>query len=418
MSPRSTRRSRPAYLSSYEDRFEPQHGPLRSVVRRSTDAFLECGRLTNGFARVRCPSCHGEHLLAFSCQTRNFCPSCQAKRAALFAEKLREEILAPVSHRHYVFTIPRVLRGLFQRERRLLGLLSRTAYDTMHRTLVALTDDRDAVPGFVSSIQTFGSYANFHPHVHALMTEAVRDRDGRFLPIPSLDAQTLSELFRRLLLTRLVGADRLSESFRDVLLSWIHSGFSVHACQSVSPDDPERLEHLARYLVRPPMPFSAVERTHDRHVRVLTPPHPEHGSSELLLDPLDWIQAVTDQIPDPRLHLVRYYGAYANRCRNASHRATFPGVDANVESDAEQKSQAEPLKANRASWARLLRKILEVDPLLCPRCRVEMKIVSIIIDHAVVDQIIRHLAHAAARDPFEERPPPLSPGPPLSPLTP
>ena len=62
--------------------------------------------------------------------------------------------------------------------------------------------------------------------------------------------------------------------------------------------------------------------------------------------------------------------------------------------------------ATRASWARLLHKILEVDPLLCPRCRVEMKIVSVIIDPAVVDQILRHLAHAAAWDPFEERPPP------------
>jgi hypothetical protein len=28
------------------------------------------------------------HLIAFSCRTRNFCSSCQAKRAALFAEKL------------------------------------------------------------------------------------------------------------------------------------------------------------------------------------------------------------------------------------------------------------------------------------------------------------------------------------------
>jgi len=74
--------------------------------------------------------------------------------------------------------------------------------------------------------------------------------------------------------------------------------------------------------------------------------------------------------------------------------------------------------ATRASWARLLRKILEVDPLLCPRCCVQMKIVSIIIDPAVVDQIIRHLAHAAAPDPFEERPPPRSAGPPLAPLTP
>ena len=159
------------YVGAYEERFEPRWGPLRSVVVRTAEAFLECGRLRNGFARIRCPQCRGEHLLAFSCQTRNFCPSCQAKRAALFAEKLVAEVLAPVPHRHVVFTIPRVLRGLFERERRLLGLLSRSAYEAVRRTWAEGFGDPKAVPGMVSSIQTFGSYAaNFHPHVHCVVT--------------------------------------------------------------------------------------------------------------------------------------------------------------------------------------------------------------------------------------------------------
>ena len=33
--------------------------------------------------------------------------------------------------------------------------------------------------------------------------------------------------------------------------------------------------------------------------------------------------------------------------------------------------------ARRRSWARLLRKIFEVDPLLCPQCGVEMQVVGI-----------------------------------------
>jgi hypothetical protein len=76
---------------------------------------------------VNALKCGKEHLLAFSCRTRNFCSSCQAKRSVLFAEKVAAEILAPVPHRHWTFSIPRVLRGLFERERSLLGLLSQTA---------------------------------------------------------------------------------------------------------------------------------------------------------------------------------------------------------------------------------------------------------------------------------------------------
>ena len=117
-----------SYVRTYEERFEPQSGPLRSVVVHSVEEFLSCGRLQGGFARIRCDKCRKEHLLAYSCRTRNFCSSCQAKRSVLFAEKLTGGILAPVPHRHWTFSIPRVLRGLFERERSLLGLLSQTAY--------------------------------------------------------------------------------------------------------------------------------------------------------------------------------------------------------------------------------------------------------------------------------------------------
>jgi len=38
--------------------------------------YLDCGLFENGFARIRCPECAEEYLLAFSCKTRELCPSC------------------------------------------------------------------------------------------------------------------------------------------------------------------------------------------------------------------------------------------------------------------------------------------------------------------------------------------------------
>ena len=82
-----------SYVRSYVERFEPRSGPLRRVVPESVEQFLACGRLQGGFARIRCPRCRAEHLLAFSCRARGVCSSCQGKRAVLFAEKLTTEIL-------------------------------------------------------------------------------------------------------------------------------------------------------------------------------------------------------------------------------------------------------------------------------------------------------------------------------------
>lgn len=63
-----------------------------------------------------------------------------------------------------------------------------------------------------------------------------------------------------------------------------------------------------------PMPFDAVE-LHRSKVRVKTPREPRTGVRDLLMDPLDGIHAVTLQVPDPRRHLVRYFGVHANRPR-------------------------------------------------------------------------------------------------------
>ena len=64
-----------------------------------------------------------EHL-TFSCKQRGFCPSCSAKRAALWAEFVREQVIRPVPHRHLVFALPKILRPAFRHRRRLLPKLA------------------------------------------------------------------------------------------------------------------------------------------------------------------------------------------------------------------------------------------------------------------------------------------------------
>ena len=284
-----------SYIRAYEERFEPRSGPLRPVVVRSVEEFMSCGRLQGGFARIRCPQCRAEHLLAFSCRTRGgLCSSCQAKRSVLFAENLTTRILAPVPHRHWTFSIPRALRGLFERERALLGLLSRTGYDAILRSFQALFERHDVRPGCVISIQTHGAFgANFNPHLHGIVSDGVFSPEGEFLPLPSLDTAAIGELFRRLLLLRLHQAERLSERFRDQLLSWVHPGFSVFAGPPVEPTAVESLESQARYITRPALAMDALQKRDDGTLAMQTPPDPRTGAAMVVFDPLEWIHRIT-----------------------------------------------------------------------------------------------------------------------------
>ena len=42
--------------------------PLPAYVQEEFEAYLKCGRLEEGFLRVRCEGCHAEKLVAFSCK--------------------------------------------------------------------------------------------------------------------------------------------------------------------------------------------------------------------------------------------------------------------------------------------------------------------------------------------------------------
>ena len=421
-----------AYEWAHADRYERSSGPLRSVVRKSVFAYLDCGRLQGGFARIRCPNCHAEHLLAFSCRTRNLCPSCQAKRSALFAEWLVEEVLLDVAHRHVVFTVPKALRSGIERERRLHGLMAKAAWETLREMLSAAACEPEGVAGVVASLQTFGSFANFHPHLHAIVTEGVITPDGRFHPVIWPGKRDLEERFRRNFLTLLEKAKRLSSSFHERLLSWRHSGFSVDASQRVAAGEQARLERLARYATRVALAVGALRDRQDGKIEIETPPDPSTGARVKVLDRLDFIHAVCQQIPDERLHQVRYYGAYSCKKRRVLRERALgergeskdarvgAGVDeekGDVDGEAAILATDKPPTAtpgsaearSRSSWARRLRKVLEVDPLVCNRCGEAVVLegerrripVAWITKTSVIDRILRHRREKGLTSPFD-----------------
>jgi len=89
--------------------------------------YLDCGDLTKGFARIYCEDCKKSMLLPFSWKGRWFCPSCHEKKVLLFGEFITGTIAFPVPHRHYVFSLPKMLRVYFRNNRQLLKKLCRIA---------------------------------------------------------------------------------------------------------------------------------------------------------------------------------------------------------------------------------------------------------------------------------------------------
>jgi len=58
-----------------------------------------------------------------------------------------------------------------------------------------------------------------------------------------------------------------------------------------------------------------------------------------------------------------------------------------------------------ARGANLLRRVFEVDPLACPRCGEEMRIVSFITEPKTIDRILEHLRRTRASRRRQRAPP-------------
>jgi hypothetical protein len=93
--------------------------------------------------------------------------------------------------------------------------------------------------------------------------------------------------------------------------------------------------------------------------------------------------------------MIRSYGLYANAHRGKMSKI---GVLPSHPPIIEEEERLVPSKG----WAEMIRKVYEVNPLLCPACGGQMSIIAFIEDHKVIDKIIAHLKLTF----MAERPPP------------
>ena len=192
------------------------------------------------------------------------------------------------------------------------------------------------------------------------------------------------------------------------LLSWVHPGFSVYAGPRVDAAEIPSMESQARYITRPVLGMDALRKSDDGSLVMETPPDPRTGATSIELDPPEWIHRMASHIPDPGRHCQRFYGAYSN-----PGRISAPSADADsagfAASTLSQSDDSDAARQARSTWARLIQKIFEADPLWCP-CGGRMRIVSFITDPRVVGRILRHRESGRCKtpDPFEPRPPPGS----------
>ena len=94
------------------------------------------------------------------------------------------------------------------------------------------------------------------------------------------------------------------------------------------------------------------------------------GKNTMQFDSTDFIVSLASHIPNKGEQIVRYFGYYSNVCRSRRKRQKEDELDYCIIDDNQY------IKGYNKSWSRLLKKIYEVDPLICPKCGGNMRIIA------------------------------------------
>ena len=152
------------------------------------------------------------------------------------------------------------------------------------------------------------------------------------------------------------------------------------------------MENLARYIIRASFSQERLSYISEASKVIYKP---KNGNDTKEFDAIDFIASICSHIPNMGEQMVRYMGYYSNVCRGRRKKEDTRESDFVIEDD--------DYKGANKSWARLIKKIYEVDPLICPKCGGDMRIIAFIEDYKIVKKILDYLGI----DEFKrDRPPP------------
>jgi hypothetical protein len=454
------------YYPAFAGHLAEQGRELPDYVHREFEDYLKCGRLEHGFLRVRCESCHAEHLVAFSCKRRGFCPSCGARRMAESAALLVNEVLPEQPVRQWVLSFPFQLRFLFASRPEIMSRVLGIVYRVIATQLVKKTGHtyRTAHTGAVTLIQRFGSALNLNIHFHMLFLDGVyidnpqgsvrfrwvkaptseeltqlahtiahrvgrflerrglleRDAENSYLASDAVDDDAMNSLRGHSITYRIaVGPQAGRKVFTLQTLPACEdqfgdtvgkvAGFSLHAGVAASANECKKLERLCRYISRPAVSEKRLSLTPNGRIRYQLKTPYRDGTTHVIFEPLDFIARLAALVPKPRVNLTRFHGVFAP---NSRHRALVTPAKRGRGNKAKLADEQPTATERRASmsWAQRLKRVFNIDIETCRECGGAVKVIACIEDPVVIKQILDHLKNKG--DTSESRAIPESRAPP------
>jgi alkylated DNA nucleotide flippase Atl1 len=144
------------------------------------------------------------------------------------------------------------------------------------------------------------------------------------------------------------------------------SGFSLHAGIAAKASQRDKLEHLARYVARPPLATERLALTEGGLVRLALKTPYRNGTTHVIFEPEDFMARLAALVPRPRAHLTRYHGVFAPASPDRAR--VVPRIRAAAAGAMESSEPSATDRQRSLSWAQRLKRVFAIaGGLISPR---------------------------------------------------
>jgi hypothetical protein len=163
-------------------------------------------------------------------------------------------------------------------------------------------------------------------------------------------------------------------------------GFSLHAGARCAAHQRKELERLCRYITRPAIANERLKRSPAGQVVLQLKSPYRDGTTHIVMSPLELMQRLAALVPRPRLHLIRFHGVLAPHATLRAAIVPRPAQQATEHAADHAHAHGSPA---RMSWARLLKRVFDIDIEYCPRCGGRLQIIAAIVDPPLIAKFSR-----------------------------
>ncbi|QGP66903.1 Putative transposase (plasmid) [Piscirickettsia salmonis] len=318
------------------------------------------------------PNCEHTKVVCFTCKSR-FCSTCGKKATEQWIEE-QNATLPQCKWQHITFTMPRKFWAFFLFNRELLNIIFRTAANTLLET----AKKKGLIIGIFAALHTFGRDLKWNVHVHISVTRGGYDEANdswceiyftRKVIMPMWRYAVTNLLRQTYKAGELTIPDEYQSEISDLttfnrFLNREYQKFwKVHFAQP-KENHQHNVDYLGRYIKRPALANARMEH-YDGNVvifRYLDHKTKQQKMKKQSID--DFIDRLTQHIPDKFFKMIRYYGFLSYRTRTIILPKIYDLVGQTIEA------------YNQVTFVSLMKSNFNYNPLKCILCGSQLRRIS------------------------------------------